>query len=148
MDTPIRHVHHVPAEPEEVWHAFLNEKNLEKWLKADSRKGMRAREGYEFLWILDGQRFAGRIAELDHHQKIVFEWRFDDPDIEDRWPEGHFSIVQLELGDMNKSTRIDLFITNIPDTEQDELRRLWQQVILLRLEAFFKGNPELEKSFE
>ncbi|MEO8581197.1 MAG: hypothetical protein ABI425_01305 [Patescibacteria group bacterium] len=148
MAQDFHHIFHDVGTEEQIWHALLNEHNLESALSIDSKLGMHPHKGYEFRWIVDGQQIVGQLGEIDtpgtSSTHLIFLWRFDDRDLREIWPEGHFATTTLILGDQY----IDLKITNIPgrEEEQNRSRKLWSDRIIERLSSYLRNKPELERA--
>lgn len=132
---------------EHVWNAFLNENNLEQWMHADSRKGMRASEHFQFEWRANGREITGYIEQLDPYDKIVLKWRIADAELHERWPEGQYVRTTLHFSDIGDEVYIDVQIEDIPFGEQNTVRELWENVMMHRLEEYLEDDPELEEAF-
>lgn len=141
-----RFQHRIKTQPENVWHAFLNEHNLEDWLDADSRAGMRARQDYKFEWRVNGRQITGYIEDLEPYEEIVFRWRIDDDALKDRWPDGHYVRTSLHLSDVGEETYLDIQIEDIPFGERNTVRNFWHDTVVSKLEEYLEDDPELEEA--
>lgn len=130
MDRPFRKVYQLEAQPEVVWDAFLQENILEEWLASESE--MDDREGFKFYWKVAGERMDGKVVELDVHERIIFEWKREE------WPDEQFATVNIQLNEMSNGTRLEINITDIPDTEYDEVYDDWDGEIMPRLMKYLK----------
>lgn len=57
---------------------------------------------------LFGGNVHGKFIELTPNSKIIQTWRFK------RWPDGHFSIVTMEIDQQSDHTELKLSQTGIP----------------------------------
>lgn len=147
-DTHYLHKFYINARKELVWDALLNNHNIERWLNDDVHGGMRAREKYDSVWEVDGERLRIKVKSLEEHKNIVFDWRLDDQEEHARWPVGVFSEISFELGELDggEGTLLILDIRNIPDSEQEESRKLWTNYIIQPLTKFVEANDNIEKA--
>lgn len=70
--------------------------------------------------LFDGQ-ITGEFIELIPNKKIVQKWRFKT------WPQGHFSMVSINLKDKGDSTELTLKQSEIPSSEYEKTVEGWQR---------------------
>nr|CAG4641866.1 EOG090X09QT [Eurycercus lamellatus] len=70
--------------------------------------------------LFDGQ-ITGQFTELVPNKKIAQKWRFKT------WPEGHHSLVTIQLKDEGDSTELTLKQSGIPSSEYEKTVEGWQR---------------------
>lgn len=126
----------VPAEPKEVYDAFVDAK------KHSSFTGSKAtgdgRVGGKFTaW--DGY-ISGKNIELEPGKRILQEW------VTSEWPEGFPpSRLELALKKTKGGTEISMVQSDVPREHADELKEGWTEFYWKPLKAYFKRKPEKKK---
>ncbi|MFC6100061.1 SRPBCC domain-containing protein [Olivibacter domesticus] len=118
----------IPAEPEEVYLALINEQAIRLWTGDEVE--MKAEEQSEFsMW---GGSIVGKNISFDYGKKIVQEWYFGD--------QQEKSIVTIKLHPHKKGTSFELIHSNIPEEEYAGIAEGWDGVYLASLTDFFKED--------
>ncbi len=60
------------SDPDEVWHAISDERELERWLGEEVE--LDPVEGGDVRVVTDGEERTGTVEELDEGSRIVFTW--------------------------------------------------------------------------
>jgi uncharacterized protein YndB with AHSA1/START domain len=61
-----------PSDPDDVWHAISDERELERWLGEEVE--LEPVEGGEVRVVTDGEERSGQVEEIDHGSRLVFTW--------------------------------------------------------------------------
>lgn len=113
----------INASKRKVWNALVNPKIINKWGGGPSK--MTEDVGFRFsLW--KGQIF-GKNIKVEKNKLLVQEWyagRWDEP-----------SIVTFEIEEEGNMTKVKLTHLNIPDDEEKEIKKGWNE---------FYMNPLIE----
>jgi uncharacterized protein YndB with AHSA1/START domain len=62
----------LPSDPDDVWHAISDERELERWLGEEVE--LDPVEGGEVRVVTDGEERSGRVEEIHHGSRLVFTW--------------------------------------------------------------------------
>ena len=62
----------LPSDPEEVWHAISDERELERWLGEEVE--LDPVEGGEVRVVTDGEERTGTVEEVEDGSRLVFTW--------------------------------------------------------------------------
>jgi len=62
----------LPNDPDDVWHAISDERELERWLGEEVE--LDPVEGGDVRVVRDGEERSGRVEEVDHGNRLVFTW--------------------------------------------------------------------------
>ena len=123
-------IYYIEGSPEEIWTAFLTEKEIEDWL-ATGESRVDGREGGEFRWHLNGENMEGKFTKLVMpYKKLHFKWK------RDQWNDRKFAKVQIDINEMSDRTRMEIWVTKIPNTEWDEVYEIWNGTIIPKLEKY------------
>ena len=119
----------LPAKPEEVYNAFLDEKQHSKFTGAKAK--ISPKVGGKFsLW--DGTIY-GVTLKLEKNKKIVQSWRSSDWEDED-----HFSEVQFEFSPEKNGTKLVLIHKKVPVENSEDISDGWKQFYWKPLKEYFK----------
>ncbi len=62
----------IPSDPDDVWHAISDERELERWLGEEVE--LDPVEGGEVRVVTDGEERSGQVEEIDYGSRLVFTW--------------------------------------------------------------------------
>jgi uncharacterized protein YndB with AHSA1/START domain len=62
----------LPSDPDDVWHAISDERELERWLGEEVE--LEPVEGAEVRVVTDGEERSGQVEEVDYGSRLVFTW--------------------------------------------------------------------------
>lgn len=118
----------IPADPEEVYDAFIDVKIHSEF--TGSKATGKSAVGAKFTaW--DGYIF-GKNLELEKGKKIVQEWQTTD------WPEGYSpSRFELTFKKVKNGTEITMIHSNIPQEQKEELAEGWNEFYWTPLKEYF-----------
>lgn len=119
----------VPAEPKEVYTAWLDSKAHGEFTGGEAKIEPKV-NGKFTAW--DGY-IEGTTVKLEPYERIVQKWRTsdfadDDPD----------SDLEVNLEEAKGGTRITIIHTNIPDGQSGEYKEGWEDYYFLPMKEFFK----------
>lgn len=103
--------------PEEVYEAYMNPNKHSVFTGSDC--DISDQHGGKCS-MYDGYITAVNV-ELIPGEKIVQKWIAN----EESWPEGHFSVITLELKDKNGGTELIFTQTDVPDDLVESLSQGW-----------------------
>lgn len=106
----------IPAAPEEVYDAFMDEAKHADFTGAKAKIENKVGGKFE-VW--DGYG-SGKNIELVQGKKIVQTWRASD------WPKDQESSITLRLEKKDGQTELEFSQENIPDDFADEVKQGWQ----------------------
>jgi len=129
--TTIKQTVIIPADPEEVYEAFVNAKIHSEF--TGSKATCDPTVGGKFTaW--DGYIF-GKNLELEKGKKIVQEWKTTE------WPTGYGpSKFELTLKKVKNGTEITMVHSNVPEEQAAELADGWDQFYWTPLKEYFSQN--------
>ena len=118
----------VPADPEEVYEAFVNAKIHSEF--TGSKATGKPVVGAKFTaW--DGYIF-GKNLELEKGKRILQEWKTTD------WPEGYSSSkFELKFKKVKNGTEITMIHSDIPQKQKEELAEGWEEFYWKPLKEYF-----------
>lgn len=111
------------------------------------------------VFSLMGGQISGEFLECVRPSKIVQKWRLKTwPD--GKWhtyvytsdvgmmsqmyiPLGHYSTVKLELKQLMTSAELNLYQTEVPESETDRTKEGWQRHIFQRIKSTFGYGNQL-----
>ena len=127
--TTIRQKTIVPAEPEEVYDAFLDSKK--HFVFTGSRATVVPRIGGRFT-AGDGY-ISGRNLELEKGKRIVQEWQTTE------WPSGYPpSRLELTFEKVKGGTEISMTHSNVPAEQAEYYREGWIEYYWTPLKKYFQ----------
>ncbi len=118
----------IKAPLEKVWDALVNSKTIEGW-GAGPDAVMDDQVGTEFeLW---GGSIRGKNVEVTENARLVQEWMESD------WKEP--SRVEFSLYSKDdKTTKLDLDQTGIPDDKYEDIKQGWQDYYLGEIKKYLE----------
>ena len=118
----------IPANPEEVYEAFVNAR-IHSEFTGSKATGKPTVGGKFTAW--DGYIF-GKILELEKGKRIVQEWKTTD------WAEGYApSRLELTFEKVENGTKIVMVQSNVPEEQADELADGWDEFYWKPLKEYF-----------
>ncbi len=125
--TPIHKTYLLKAGRSAVWDALVNPETIESWGAGPATMDDKA--GTEFsLW--DGD-IHGRNVEVVAGKKLVQEWFGGD------WPAP--STVTFTLADEDGGTRLELTQTGVPEEEESDVDRGWDDFYLGPMKEYLES---------
>lgn len=121
----LNRVYKIKATPEEVFNSVTNAVAIEIW--SGYKAIIQPVEGTEFE-LFEGD-ITGRIVEVVTDKKLVQEWYFGEQQEQ--------SIVTITFRQKGNSTIIELFHTNIPDEEIENIKEGWDSYFWGAIQKFF-----------
>lgn len=115
--------------PEEVYQAYTNE-NKHSTFTASECEISRQVGGHCSMY--DGYIEAENVS-LVPGKHIEQKWAAK----EDTWPDGHWSLVKIELEDKNKGTLLTLTHSDVPDDLKDSLEKGWVEHYWEQMDDYF-----------
>ncbi|MGE0088747.1 MAG: SRPBCC domain-containing protein [Bacteroidales bacterium] len=120
----------IPSTPDEVFIALTNPLTIELW--SGYPAVMSVEPGSEFsLW--DGD-ITGKNIEIEVNKKLIQEWYFGDTEIP--------SIATINLLEHKKGTIVELFHSNIPDEDFENITTGWNEYYFDAIIDFFTDDGE------
>lgn len=120
----------IPTTPDEVFIALTNPLTIELW--SGYPAVMSIEPGTEFsLW--DGD-ITGKIIAVEENKQLIQEWYFGDLEKP--------SIATINLSDHKKGTFVELFHTNIPDEDFENITTGWNEYFFEAIIDFFTDDGE------
>lgn len=104
--TSIKQTATIPATPKQVYNALINSEIHTAFTGAKAVIGKKAGTYYS---AYDGY-IVGKTIELEAGKKIVQTWIA----MEDKWPEGHESLITFRLSEKGDKTLISFVHENVP----------------------------------
>jgi uncharacterized protein YndB with AHSA1/START domain len=133
----------INASRDSVYAAWTDPAQLKQWFGPENVQThnliAESRVGGKFWWDLsnsEGEKMTmhGEYRELEPGKKIVFTWQWQD---DETW-ENHFSVVTVELDDIDGGTELRLKHEQLPNEEsRDGHNRGWNSA-LDKLEKFVR----------
>lgn len=119
----------IPAAPDEVYEALIDEKKHSEF--TGSKATCDPRVGGKFTaW--DGY-ISGKNLELEKGKRIVQEWMTTE------WPEGHpFSRLELTFRKTEKGTEVRMVHSGVPSEQAADIRQGWIDFYWKPLKEYFK----------
>ncbi len=119
----------VPAEPNEVYEAFMDPRKHSEF--TGSKATCDQRVGGEFTaW--DGY-ISGKNLELEKGKRIVQEW------VTTEWPDGYSpSRLELTFKKVKGGTEISMVHSNVPAKQVNDIREGWFDFYFEPLKEYFK----------
>ena len=116
----------ITAPPEDVYHALTNPVTIPLW--TGDPAVMSTVSGTEFsLW--DGN-IVGKNIEFEEGKKIVQQWFFGSQPEE--------SVVIIKLHAHAQGTSVELYHSNIPDEDYNDIVKGWNNTYFGSLREFYK----------
>jgi activator of HSP90 ATPase len=122
----IRQKHHIPALPEDVYHALINPFTIELWSGYPSH--MEDTPETEFS-LFEGD-IIGKNLAFEPNRLIRQQWYFEGEEKE--------SIVTLRLKPEKNNTVVELTHENVPEEVFEEMEEGWKKIYFGSLKRFFK----------
>jgi activator of HSP90 ATPase len=119
MSTSIHQEVVFKVDPKQVYDALLNSKQFSQ-LSGDAPAQIDGHPGGRFSCF--GGMISGRQIELQPNQRIVQAWRARN------WPEGMYSIVNIELATHGMGTKLTLNQSGFPADQKEHMERGWRQM--------------------
>ncbi len=118
----------IPAEPEEVYDAFMDSKKHSEFTGSEAK--IDGKVGGNFTtW--DGYS-SGKNLELQRGKKIVQEWITTD------WPKGYpSSRLELTLRKVEGGTEISMNQSEVPEEQAEELKKGWIDFYWKPMKSYF-----------
>ncbi|MFW9799811.1 MAG: SRPBCC domain-containing protein [Candidatus Thorarchaeota archaeon] len=121
----------IPAEPKEVYDAWLDSKGHSEMTGSEAEVEPRINGAFT-AW--DGY-VEGKTIELEPEQRIVQKWRTSD------FPSGSKdSVVEIVLKRVDKGTKLLLIHTEIPDGQGEEYKEGWKEFYFKPMKEYFKSK--------
>ena len=126
----------IPADPEEVYDAFMNAKVHSEF--TGSKATGKPAVGAKFTaW--DGYIF-GKNLELEKGKRILQEWQTTD------WPDGYGSSkFELKFKKVKDGTEITMIHSDIPQEQKEELAEGWEEFYWKPLKEYFSRRKSRTK---
>ncbi len=121
----------IPAEPKDVYKAWLDSKGHSEMTGSEARVEPRINGAFT-TW--DGY-VDGMTIELELEQRIVQKWRTSD------FPSGsEDSVVEIVLKRVDAGTKLVLIHTEIPDGQGEEYKEGWKEFYCKPMKEYFKSK--------
>ena len=128
MCRPVHQEVEFRVKPRVVYDAYLDSRQHARMTGQPAR--MSKREGGQF--VAGGEYITGTNVELIPGKRIVQAWRASE------WPEGSYSILQLELRPKGKGCRLIVDHVGIPDKFRDGVDEGWREFYWNPMKAYFQ----------
>jgi activator of HSP90 ATPase len=115
------------TDPHEVYETLMDSKKHAIFTGAKAKIGRRVGDSFS-VW---DEWASGRNVELVPDKKIVQQWRGAD------WPEGHYSVITVELKKVDRGTRLDFTQTDIPEMFYEDIAQGWKEWYWEKLKKYF-----------
>ncbi len=115
------------TDPHEVYETLMDSKKHTTFTGAKAKIGRQVGDRFS-VW---DDWATGHNVELVPDKKIVQQWRRSD------WPEGHYSVITLELKKVDRGTRLDFTQTDIPDMFYEDIAQGWKEWYWEKLKKYF-----------
>ena len=107
----------INATPHQVFETLMDSKKHSELTGSNARISREVEGGFE-VW--DGY-IKGTNMEIVPDKKIVQNWRGE----EECWPEGHYSIITIELEKVEDGTRLNFIQDDLPEDCYDNIYQGW-----------------------
>ena len=120
----------INATPHQVFETLMDSEKHSELTGSDANISREVGGSFE-VW--DGY-IEGNNIEIIPGKKIVQNWRGE----EECWPEGHYSIITIELAEVEGGTRLDFTQEDMPEDCYDNFYKGWYDNYWNPMQEIFK----------
>lgn len=127
----IRQTWAIPADPEDVYDAFMDPAKHAEFTGEEASGGSEVGEEFHAY----GGYISAKSLELEPGKKIVQEWTTSE------WPENAPpSILTITLKKAVGGTKLTMVHSLVPDEQTDDYAEGWKESYWIKLENYFKAR--------